>query len=322
MKRIIVIIASSLIALTSSLKAQDTIHIKNVSSLEAVNDSLRSLVRILESKDTIIGTPVRIHLEQETAPKPQTTEKRTLVQVPGGGEMIIFTDEKGEVRKTIYKNTRNSKKRRPYYFDTYIDLGANRTANSKLFQASSPQNPTGWPNLVGNTSMSFAFYGMSGVRMNFISFETGMGFEWFNFRFSNGMTLKNVSGMTTAIDARDILPEGVSVSKSKLTVSYLSFPIMIKFSGKRRSRWMNNSFFVSMGVNLGINLGHHTKVVHSGGKFKDFEELNIAPLRYGFTARIGFGSVGIFGQYYMTPLFSTGKGPQVYPYVTGVSLTF
>jgi hypothetical protein len=79
-------------------------------------------------------------------------------------------------------------------------------------------------------------------------------------------------------------------------------------------------------MNVGVNLNYHTKIVYYDNnsdkhKYKDYDELHLSLLRYGFTARVGFGIAGFFAHYYMTPLFSKGKGPQVYPYVVGMTFT-
>jgi hypothetical protein len=48
-------------------------------------------------------------------------------------------------------------------------------------------------------------------------------------------------------------------------------------------------------------------------------------LRYGATARVGYGNFQLYGTYYKTPLFQTGKGPggyDLYPFEIGIALAF
>jgi hypothetical protein len=48
-------------------------------------------------------------------------------------------------------------------------------------------------------------------------------------------------------------------------------------------------------------------------------------LRYGATARVGYGNFQLFGTYYATPLFQTSKGPEgndLYPFEIGVAFVF
>jgi hypothetical protein len=63
----------------------------------------------------------------------------------------------------------------------------------------------------------------------------------------------------------------------------------------------------------------------NGDKVKSNGDFSLNMLRYGPTARIGYQNFQIYGTYYMTPLFKTGKGPggyDLYPFEIGFALTF
>ena len=70
----------------------------------------------------------------------------------------------------------------------------------------------------------------------------------------------------------------------------------------------------------------HTKIkyVEDGKKEKDKEkdDFNLSPLRWGLTARIGYEEINLFANYYMTPLFKSGMGPELQPFAAGLAFTF
>jgi hypothetical protein len=44
-------------------------------------------------------------------------------------------------------------------------------------------------------------------------------------------------------------------------------------------------------------------------KFKNKQDFNLNPFRYGATLRIGAGNFGVFGYYSLTPIFRDKEGP-------------
>lgn len=44
-------------------------------------------------------------------------------------------------------------------------------------------------------------------------------------------------------------------------------------------------------------------------QFKNKQNFNLTSIRYGVTARVSVGNVGLFGYYSLTPIFKDGKGP-------------
>jgi hypothetical protein len=83
---------------------------------------------------------------------------------------------------------------------------------------------------------------------------------------------------------------------------------------------------IAGGIIGGVKLWSQTKMVTSDDKkLKTNTDLSLNVLRWGPTVRIGFGNFQMFGTYYFTPLFKTGKGPglyNLYPCEIGFALTF
>jgi hypothetical protein len=65
-------------------------------------------------------------------------------------------------------------------------------------------------------------------------------------------------------------------------------------------------------------------VFEDGDNVKSDGDFSLNLLRYGATARIGYENFQVYGTYYMTPLFKSGKGPggvDLYPFEIGIAFT-
>ena len=165
-----------------------------------------------------------------------------------------------------------------------------------------------------NVNINFLQYGL-GLIGNNVGIVTGLGFEFNDYRFDNNNTImKDDNGMI--VEDPYVLP----LEKSKFATSYLTVPLLLEFqvpTGKRNKR-----LFLSGGVIGGLKIGSHTKVVYKEDgnrqKVKDRGDFNLSPLRYGVTARIGYRALKVFANYYLTPLFEEGAGPELYPFSVGL----
>ncbi len=151
-----------------------------------------------------------------------------------------------------------------------------------------------------------------------VGFVTAIGFDFNNYRFDNDITLakNSVTGAT------EWIPSPAGTSKSKLATVYATVPLIFEAQIP-----VSDGHCINLGAGVigGIKLGSHTKVVYEdNGRQKDkvHDDFNLSLLRYGFTARAGYKMVQLYGTYYVSPLFETGKGPQLYPFEVGIALTF
>lgn len=151
---------------------------------------------------------------------------------------------------------------------------------------------------------------------SYVGIVTGLGLNFNDYKFKNRNTIiKDENGMIQPLE----LPEG-DLRKTKLSTAYLTAPLMLEFQipgnhGKDR-------LFIAGGLIGGVKIGEHTKYKIGNEKTKDKGDFNISPLRWGYTARVGFDDVGIFATYYNTPLFEEGKGPETTPLTIGLTFTF
>lgn len=150
-----------------------------------------------------------------------------------------------------------------------------------------------------------------------IGLVTGLGLNWNNYRFDgNNNILKGTNGIIEELDP------GVMLEKSKLATIYLNLPLLLEVQIPADNSHLN----IAAGPIGAVKLGSHSKMVYQDGqKIKSNGDFSLNMLRYGATARVGFSNFQLYGTYYMTPLFQTGKGPagnDLYPFEIGVAFTF
>lgn len=150
-----------------------------------------------------------------------------------------------------------------------------------------------------------------------IGFVTGLGLSWNNYRFDgNNNIVKGTNGII------EILDPGANLEKSKLATIYLDLPFLLEIQVPVNSSHLN----LAAGPIGAVKIGSHNKMVYQDGqKVKANSDFSLNMLRYGATARVGYENFQIYGTYYMTPLFQTGKGPggyDLYPFEIGIAFTF
>lgn len=150
-----------------------------------------------------------------------------------------------------------------------------------------------------------------------IGFVTGLGLNWNNYRFDgNNNIIKGVDGVIESYDP------GAELQRSKLSTIYLTVPFLFEVQVPVNNSHLN----LAAGPIGAVKLASHSKMVFEDNrKIKSNSDFNLNILRYGATGRVGFSNFQLYGTYYMTPLFQTGKGPlgyNLYPFEVGIALTF
>jgi len=168
-------------------------------------------------------------------------------------------------------------------------------------------------------NLNFAQYSL-GFSSNQVGMLIGLGLAFSNYYFDHDNTIAEVDDYVVPVYL-----DGTTLTKSKLATTFIRIPLIVEVQFPRSSA-RSHRIFVSAGLLTGIKLDSHTKVVveDDSGKNKDKEndDFNINPFRYGLTARIGFHNISLFGDYNFTPMFIRDKGPELYPFSLGLSLTF
>lgn len=150
-----------------------------------------------------------------------------------------------------------------------------------------------------------------------IGFVTGLGVNFNNYRFNgNNNIQKGSNGVIGILD-----PER-ELEKSKLATIYLNLPFLLEIQIPAN----NNHIHLAAGPVGAVRIGSHTKLVYQDGPtVKAHGDFSLNMLRYGGTARVGYGNFQLYGTYYLTPLFQEGKGPEnfdLFPFEIGFALSF
>ena len=119
----------------------------------------------------------------------------------------------------------------------------------------------------------------------------------------------------------EVIPDNVSFKRSKLTGTYFDIPLELRYKSK-------GEFRAALGFKFGFLLKAQTKfkgddyiegttntVIIKKGKIP-FVDKN----RYGFTGRIGYKWLNLWGYYQLSSLFVPEKGPEMYPISIGITL--
>jgi hypothetical protein len=240
----------------------------------------------------------------------------SLTAIARDDSVTIAYSEKNGKKTYLVKDVKIFKNHK-YYSDFFVDLGYNRLDKSNLFTGATHESATDFPKLRNSASKSFSMYAMFGRRSSrFLSITSGLGIDWVNYKFSQPVTIINVDGVATSVPIESVLSTFSFMKKSKLTASYIQVPLLLKFNFHK--------FFIAAGVTGGVNIGNHTKIVFTDNRSKEQTykgyDLSLATFRYGYVVRAGFQHFSLYTNYYVSPLFAKNEGPQVYPFVIGLSL--
>lgn len=145
---------------------------------------------------------------------------------------------------------------------------------------------------------------------------TGLGLNWNNYTFDgNNNIQKGDGGVIEMLDPGEIL------KKSKFSTVYLNLPFLLELQIPADYHTLNLAF----GPVGAIKLCSGSKMIFDNGdKVSSDGDLSLNLFRYGATARFGFENFHIYGTYYLTPLFKSGKSPMgtdLYPFEVGLAFT-
>jgi len=157
------------------------------------------------------------------------------------------------------------------------------------------------------------FYELNiGLAKSFVGLVSGMGLSFNSYRFENPFTLEKTANRT-----EPVLLNPENLSKTKLAVSYINVPLLLEFQIPVNHN--EGRLFINAGLVGGVKIGSHTKVKYGDTKDKVRSGFNMNSFKYAATARIGYKDVSLFATYSLTPLFQTGKGPELTPFSIGIS---
>jgi len=285
----------------------DTVNVIN--KVEVIETPEKTKVTIGEDEVLIIeenGDTVRVILGSRGI---------SIVEGPNGTKVNVM--DMDESRPPSHK--KKSKRFRPHYAGLEVGLNNFLTADNSMVlppEDSYMDLNTGksW-----NWNINIIDYGF-GLGTDKIGIVSGLGFEFINYNFDGQNSIRKDPDTGEIIE---YVPdyEG-NITKSKMNITYMTAPLLLEFqipAPKKR-------IYISAGVIGGVKLWSNTKMKYtvSGEKSKEKAkgDYNLSPLRWGVTARIGYRALGFYANYYFTPLFKDGMGPELYPFAVGLAFSF
>ena len=239
----------------------------------------------------------------------------SIVEGENGTEIKVM--EMDDFPRTLHKTRK--KRFRPHFAG--LEVGLNNYVTPDFSLTLPPEDAymdlnTGksW-----NWNVNIIDYGF-GLGTDKVGIVSGLGFEFINYNFDGQNSIRK-DPLSGAIG--EYVPDYAgNITKSKMNIAYLTAPLLLEFQiPAPRKR-----IYISGGVIGGLKLWSNTKIKYtvSGEKSKEKAkgDYNLAPLRWGFTARVGYRALGFYANYYMTPLFKKDLGPELYPFDIGLAFAF
>ena len=153
------------------------------------------------------------------------------------------------------------------------------------------------------------------------AFRLGYGLEidWYNFRFDHNRIATKGPNSVLFTTITSSTGKEVAMSKNKMSVSYLTLPIMPHFSFDKKSAVQ----MIAIGGYVSYRLDTWTKAIEeeSGNLRKETSNLYVNPFRYGVRAEFALRHFpDLFFSYDLSPLFEPGKGPEMRGLAFGIRL--
>ena len=162
---------------------------------------------------------------------------------------------------------------------------------------------------------------------------TGLGWEFTNYHLRNNVLLAYNADSIYGIQV-----DSPEFRKNKLRQMGLRVPLMLEFntkraplpteeklrSGKGTTYDRKGNFHIAMGVvgSWYFDTMYKQKYRLEGENRKDRDKGDylLLPYRAAASVRIGYGSLNLFAEYALTPLFRDGKGPELTPLNVGLTI--
>jgi hypothetical protein len=279
---------------------------------DAVLSGDDQLVEVKNAKDTTrikIGKKTISIIEDPTGTSVKVSDVTEPVVVESADEMEEDMEEAGDDEEKESGKSKMEGHWSGFYW------GINNFLNSEYKMAL----PAGGEFMDLNTGRSWNFninmfeksFGFGTDRIGLV---TGLGFGFNNYHFDRNNNVMDSAGSTYEKYYGDKL------DKSKLSSTYLNVPLLLEFQFPNADK--DDRAYISVGVIGGVKIGSRTKVEYRGQKDKVKGDFNLAPIRYAFTARVGYKDLGVYANYYPVQLFKSGNSPELYPFDLGLAFTF
>lgn len=180
---------------------------------------------------------------------------------------------------------------------TRVDWGFSRLIDNGSFTLS-PNND--FLSYTGGKTSTFSFDIVQfGYRFSpkFKVYMAG-GFDWTLIRLKKDITIQRGQPELTYVN------DDIHYSKNRFSNSYVHIPLNFEFRTKENHRGKRFYFVAGPEVSFLLN-GKVKQISEENGKVKVKDDYHFQPFRYGGTARIGYGGIGLFAKYYFNDMFDS-----------------
>ncbi len=154
------------------------------------------------------------------------------------------------------------------------------------------------------------------IYKNYINAVIGFGFDFNHYALMNDLTIHSDSAYLSATN------DNIDYTKNTLNVSYIKVPLLLEINTSSNPK---KNFHISGGLEFAYRIHSVLKQEYDmNGKHHDVkqrDDFKIDLYRYSTVLRIGYNNVSIFADYGLNRLFKKGKGPQVYPFTIGLTVS-
>jgi hypothetical protein len=241
----------------------------------------------------------------------------------------VYHREGNEVTKVIWGKDSTKVKRPELYsrkgLNFYFGLNALTGVVPELatpYPGAAPYVPNFTLNPTGSRYASIEiarFVTLSEGKKSAFRLGYGLEIDWYNFMFDhNRIATKGPNGVQF-ITISSSTGKEIAMSKNKMSVSYLTLPIMPHFSFDKKSAVQ----MIALGGYVSYRLDTWTKAVEeeSGNLRKETSNLYVNPFRYGLRAEFALRHFpDLFFTYDLSPIFEPGKGPEMRGLAFGIRL--
>jgi hypothetical protein len=180
---------------------------------------------------------------------------------------------------------------------TRLDIGFSRLIDNGSFSLSDKNEFLDYKGGKTSTvSFDVLYFGYR-FNPNFKVYIAG-GFDWTMIRLKKDITILP--------DTRDLSyrEESINFSKNRLSSSYVHIPLNFELRTKENDK--GKRFYLVLGPEVSFLLNGKVKQISDeNGKQKTRDDYTFQPVRVGGTARIGYGSIGLFTKYYFNDMFDS-----------------
>lgn len=183
-----------------------------------------------------------------------------------------------------------------------FDIGLSRYLDNGSFSLSADNEYLDFEE--GKTiNVGFEFLQM-GYRFNsYFKVYLAAGLDWNHIRLSRDITFQPDQPSLTYIT------EPIEFQKNRFSSRYLRVPLSFQLRTKDDGRGKKVNFV--FGPEVGFLLGGKVKQISKeNGKDKSRDDYNFEPFRYGASARLGYGGLGIYTKYYFNDVFTGPQSPK------------